>query len=99
MFLWRSAPLMVCLRRNNILPSALWFQVWRFLLGYHSYDSTYAERKYLMSIRKSEYETIKNQWKVCVALSRPFFPGGDREVLFPSKPLLFILFDLSVFGI
>ncbi|XP_060172050.1 uncharacterized protein LOC132603146 isoform X1 [Lycium barbarum] len=38
-------------------------EVWRFLLGYHSYDSTYAERKYLVSIKKSEYETIKNQWK------------------------------------
>ncbi|XP_009593350.1 uncharacterized protein [Nicotiana tomentosiformis] len=38
-------------------------EVWRFLLGYHSYDSTYAERKYLASIKKSEYETLKNQWK------------------------------------
>uniref|UniRef100_M0ZMD9 RAB GTPase activator n=1 Tax=Solanum tuberosum TaxID=4113 RepID=M0ZMD9_SOLTU len=38
-------------------------EVWRFLLGYHSYDSTCAEREYLASIRKSEYETIKNQWK------------------------------------
>ncbi|KAJ8559902.1 hypothetical protein K7X08_003960 [Anisodus acutangulus] len=38
-------------------------EVWRFLLGYHPYDSTYAERKYLVSIKKSEYETIKNQWK------------------------------------
>ncbi|XP_009789609.1 uncharacterized protein [Nicotiana sylvestris] len=38
-------------------------EVWRFLLGYHSYDSTYAERKYIASIKKSEYETLKNQWK------------------------------------
>nr|GMC64442.1 TBC1 domain family member 15-like [Ipomoea batatas] len=38
-------------------------EVWAFLLGYHSYDSTYAEREYLVSVKKSEYETIKNQWK------------------------------------
>ncbi|KAJ7956730.1 RabGAP/TBC domain-containing protein [Quillaja saponaria] len=38
-------------------------QVWGFLLGYHSYDSTYAEREYLKSVKKSEYETIKNQWQ------------------------------------
>ncbi|OIT07296.1 galacturonosyltransferase 8 [Nicotiana attenuata] len=38
-------------------------EIWRFLLGCHSYDSTYAERKYLASIKKSEYETLKNQWK------------------------------------
>lgn len=39
-------------------------QVWTFLMGYHEYGSTYAEREYLMSIRKSEYETIKRQWQV-----------------------------------
>ncbi|KAK6941686.1 Rab-GTPase-TBC domain [Dillenia turbinata] len=38
-------------------------QVWKFLLGYHAYDSTYAEREYLKSIKKSEYETIKHQWQ------------------------------------
>ncbi|XP_062148223.1 uncharacterized protein LOC133857109 [Alnus glutinosa] len=38
-------------------------EAWAFLLGYHSYDSTYAERKYLRSIKKSEYETIKTQWQ------------------------------------
>ncbi|CAH9076174.1 unnamed protein product [Cuscuta epithymum] len=38
-------------------------EVWALLLGYHSYDSTYAEREYLVSVKKSEYETIKNQWK------------------------------------
>ncbi|XP_073283363.1 LOW QUALITY PROTEIN: uncharacterized protein [Primulina huaijiensis] len=37
--------------------------VWKFLLGYHSYDSTYAEREYLVSIKKSEYETLKRQWQ------------------------------------
>ncbi|KAL2465523.1 RabGAP/TBC domain-containing protein [Abeliophyllum distichum] len=38
-------------------------EVWTFLLGYHSYDSTFAEREYLISVRKSEYETIKKQWQ------------------------------------
>lgn len=39
-------------------------QVWKFLLGYHPYDSTYAEREYLASVKKSEYEIIKSQWQV-----------------------------------
>lgn len=38
-------------------------EVWPFLLGYYAYDSTYAEREYLQSVKKSEYEVIKNQWK------------------------------------
>uniref|UniRef100_A0A2N9GZ02 Rab-GAP TBC domain-containing protein n=1 Tax=Fagus sylvatica TaxID=28930 RepID=A0A2N9GZ02_FAGSY len=40
-------------------------EVWALLLGYHSYDSTYAEREYLRTVKKSEYETIKFQWQVC----------------------------------
>ncbi|KAA3476888.1 TBC1 domain family member 17-like [Gossypium australe] len=39
-------------------------EVWAILLGYHSYESTYAEREYQKSIKKTEYETIKNQWQV-----------------------------------
>ncbi|XP_075489639.1 uncharacterized protein LOC142528471 isoform X1 [Primulina tabacum] len=38
-------------------------EVWKFLLGYHSYYSTYAEMEYLVSIKKSEYETLKRQWQ------------------------------------
>ncbi|KAG7984475.1 hypothetical protein I3843_04G162900 [Carya illinoinensis] len=38
-------------------------EVWAFLLGYHRYDSTYAEREYLRSLKKTEYETIKIQWQ------------------------------------
>ncbi|KAJ9688709.1 hypothetical protein PVL29_014384 [Vitis rotundifolia] len=38
-------------------------EVWTFLLGYHAYDSTSAEREYLVSIKKSEYETVKQQWQ------------------------------------
>ncbi|KAI7729676.1 hypothetical protein M8C21_002441 [Ambrosia artemisiifolia] len=38
-------------------------EVWPFLLGYYSYDSTYAEREYAVSVKKSEYEKIKYQWQ------------------------------------
>ncbi|KAB5551910.1 hypothetical protein DKX38_009221 [Salix brachista] len=38
-------------------------EVWPFLLGYHAYDSTYAEREYLKSTKKSEYETVRQQWQ------------------------------------
>ncbi|KAL6274862.1 hypothetical protein ACE6H2_025554 [Prunus campanulata] len=38
-------------------------EVWSFLLGYHAYDSTEAEREYLRAVKKSEFETIKKQWQ------------------------------------
>uniref|UniRef100_A0A0E0GC03 TBC1 domain family member 15 n=1 Tax=Oryza nivara TaxID=4536 RepID=A0A0E0GC03_ORYNI len=38
-------------------------EVWKFLLGYHEYDSTYAEREYLAVMKRTEYEAIKSQWK------------------------------------
>ncbi|KAI3410592.1 Rab-GAP TBC domain-containing protein [Psidium guajava] len=38
-------------------------EVWALLLGYHAFDSTYAEREYLRSMKKLEYETIKHQWQ------------------------------------
>ncbi|XWS72957.1 hypothetical protein CRYUN_Cryun02cG0083900 [Craigia yunnanensis] len=38
-------------------------EVWAILLGYHTYESTYAEREYQRSIKKTEYKTIKNQWQ------------------------------------
>ncbi|KAL7593841.1 hypothetical protein Lser_V15G33105 [Lactuca serriola] len=38
-------------------------EVWAFLLGYYSYDSTYAERQYVVSVKTAEYMTIKNQWQ------------------------------------
>ncbi|XVF48060.1 hypothetical protein PTKIN_Ptkin03bG0160300 [Pterospermum kingtungense] len=38
-------------------------EVWPILLGYHTYESTYAEREYKNSIKKTEYETIKSQWQ------------------------------------
>ncbi|GAB4828254.1 hypothetical protein Ancab_035166 [Ancistrocladus abbreviatus] len=38
-------------------------ELWPVLLGYHDYDSTYAEREYLHSVKKQEYESIKSQWQ------------------------------------
>ena len=39
-------------------------QVWPFLLGYHAYESTYAEREYLRCVKQMEYATLKQQWQV-----------------------------------
>ncbi|CAH2070218.1 unnamed protein product [Thlaspi arvense] len=38
-------------------------EVWPFLLGYYAYDSTYAEREYLRSVKRMEYATLKQQWQ------------------------------------
>ncbi|KAJ3677231.1 hypothetical protein LUZ60_002955 [Juncus effusus] len=38
-------------------------EVWKFLLGFYEYDSTYAEREFLCYEKEHEYETIKKQWK------------------------------------
>ncbi|XP_040971042.1 TBC1 domain family member 17 isoform X2 [Gossypium hirsutum] len=53
-------------------------EVWAILLGYHSYESTYAEREYQKSIKKTEYETIKNQWQVRTDRSLSFYDGDDN---------------------
>ena len=39
-------------------------QVWAFLLGYHDYESTYAERENLKTLKRTEYLTLKQQWQV-----------------------------------
>ncbi|KAJ8434960.1 hypothetical protein Cgig2_027803 [Carnegiea gigantea] len=38
-------------------------EVWPFLLGHYDFNSTYAEREYLRSARKEDYEIIKLQWQ------------------------------------
>ncbi|GKV17070.1 hypothetical protein SLEP1_g27623 [Rubroshorea leprosula] len=38
-------------------------EVWSFLLGYNTYESTDAEREYQRSVKKKEYEMIKHQWQ------------------------------------
>ncbi|XP_058115588.1 uncharacterized protein LOC131258346 isoform X2 [Magnolia sinica] len=57
-------------------------EVWKFLLGFHAYDSTYAEREYLDSIKKSEYETIKHQWQsISPAQAKRFTKFRERKGL------------------
>ncbi|GFS30817.1 RabGAP/TBC domain-containing protein [Actinidia rufa] len=74
-------------------------EVWPFLLGYHAYDSTYAERKYLVSVKKSEYEAVKNQWQVRTDRSLSFYNGDDNPNVNLLRDILltysFYNFDLG----
>ncbi|KAK1269838.1 hypothetical protein QJS04_geneDACA006420 [Acorus gramineus] len=57
-------------------------EVWRILLGYHAYDSTYAEREYLASVKKSEYDVIKSQWQsISPAQAKRFTKFRERRGL------------------
>ncbi|KAK7264897.1 hypothetical protein RJT34_32510 [Clitoria ternatea] len=57
-------------------------EVWGLLLGYYSYESTYAEREFLKSVKKSEYENIKNQWKsISSAQAKRFTKFRERKGL------------------
>ncbi|MBA0661573.1 hypothetical protein Goklo_005851 [Gossypium klotzschianum] len=61
-------------------------EVWAILLGYHSYESAYAEREYQKSIKKTEYETIKNQWQLSLS----------QQVLASLKWGLLVVCELSI---
>ncbi|CAI8610355.1 unnamed protein product [Vicia faba] len=57
-------------------------EVWGLLLGYYTYDSTYAEREFLKSVKKSEYENIKNQWlSISPAQAKRFTKFRERKGL------------------
>ncbi|MBA0672471.1 hypothetical protein Goklo_023857 [Gossypium klotzschianum] len=57
-------------------------EVWAILLGYHTYESTYAERKHQRSIKKIEYETIKSQWQsISPAQAKRFTKFRERKGL------------------
>ncbi|CAK8563446.1 unnamed protein product [Lathyrus sativus] len=57
-------------------------EVWGLLLGYYTYDSTYAEREFLKSVKKSEYENIKNQWQsISPAQAKRFTKFRERKGL------------------
>lgn len=57
-------------------------EVWKFLLGFYAYDSTYAEREYLESVKKLEYETIKSQWQnISPAQAKRFTKFRERKGL------------------
>ncbi|KAJ6331873.1 hypothetical protein OIU76_010284 [Salix suchowensis] len=57
-------------------------EVWPFLLGYHAYDSTYAEREYLKSTKKSAYETVRQQWQsISTEQAKRFTKFRERKSL------------------
>ncbi|CAJ1944606.1 unnamed protein product [Sphenostylis stenocarpa] len=57
-------------------------EVWGLLLGYYPYESTYAEREFLKSVKKSEYENIKNQWQsISSAQAKRFTKFRERKGL------------------
>ncbi|KAG1327934.1 TBC1 domain family member 15 [Cocos nucifera] len=57
-------------------------EVWKFLLGYHEYDSTYAEREYLAAVKKSEYDIIKSQWQsISATQAKRFTKFRERKGL------------------
>ncbi|CAI9100838.1 OLC1v1038021C2 [Oldenlandia corymbosa var. corymbosa] len=57
-------------------------ELWPFLLEYHPYDSTFAEREYLVAIKKLEYETLKKQWQsISHAQARRFTKFRERKGL------------------
>ncbi|OEL13835.1 TBC1 domain family member 15 [Dichanthelium oligosanthes] len=57
-------------------------EVWKFLLGYHEYDSTDAEREYLAAIKRAEYEAIKSQWKsISATQAKRFTKFRERKGL------------------
>ncbi|KAM0974432.1 hypothetical protein ACFX2C_017613 [Malus domestica] len=57
-------------------------EVWPFLLGYHAYDSTDAEREYLRAIQKSEFETVKKQWQsISLEQAKRFTKFRERKGL------------------
>ncbi|XP_062220086.1 uncharacterized protein LOC133919648 [Phragmites australis] len=61
---------------------ALRKEVWKFLLGCHEYDSTYAEREYLAAMKRAEYEAIKSQWKsISVIQAKRFTKFRERKGL------------------
>nr|CAB3447686.1 unnamed protein product [Digitaria exilis] len=57
-------------------------EVWKFLLGCHEYDSTYAEREYLAAMKRAEYEAIKSQWKsISATQAKRFTKFRERKGL------------------
>eukprot|EP00262_Sarcandra_glabra_P001279 TRINITY_DN1130_c0_g1_i1.p1 TRINITY_DN1130_c0_g1~~TRINITY_DN1130_c0_g1_i1.p1 ORF type:complete len:687 (+),score=111.82 TRINITY_DN1130_c0_g1_i1:208-2268(+) len=57
-------------------------EVWKILLGCYEFDSTYAEREYVASIKKKEYETIKCQWQsISLEQAKRFTKFRERKGL------------------
>ncbi|KAH9287587.1 hypothetical protein KI387_031704 [Taxus chinensis] len=55
-------------------------EVWKFLLGYYQFESTYAERNYLTLTKKEEYQTLKSQWQtVSMSQAKRFSKYRERK--------------------
>ncbi|TYH15093.1 hypothetical protein ES288_A05G016600v1 [Gossypium darwinii] len=79
-------------------------EVWEILLGYQSYESTYAEKEYQRSNKKTEYEIIKNQWQsISPEQEKRFTKFRERKDLIEKdvgmsdllSPILFVMEDES----
>ncbi|KAH1067771.1 hypothetical protein J1N35_032758 [Gossypium stocksii] len=67
-------------------------EVWEILLGYQSYESTYAEKEYQRSNKKTEYEIIKNQWQsISPEQEKRFTKFRERKGLIEKDVVLFLL--------
>lgn len=58
------------------------------MLGYHQFDSTYAEREFLMASKKEEYEILKAQWQVRVYFSLSCLISTLHSILFKNYDLV-----------
>ena len=55
-------------------------EVWKFLLEYYPYNSTFSERGVLREQKAKEYEILKNQWKtISPKQESRFFQFRDRK--------------------
>ncbi|KAL8158732.1 hypothetical protein V2J09_000269 [Rumex salicifolius] len=79
-------------------------EVWPFLLGYYEYDTTYAEREYIRSIKKKEFETLKRQWQsISPEQAKRFTKFRERKGLIEKdvgmsdflSPILYVMQDDS----
>lgn len=77
--------------RGGIIPS-LRYEVWKFLLNYYPWNSTFAERIELKKIKTDEYYRMKLQWKsISVDQENRFTDFRDRKSLIGKK-----LFTLNI---
>eukprot|EP00244_Chara_vulgaris_P005353 TRINITY_DN2119_c0_g1_i3.p1 TRINITY_DN2119_c0_g1~~TRINITY_DN2119_c0_g1_i3.p1 ORF type:complete len:735 (+),score=130.92 TRINITY_DN2119_c0_g1_i3:174-2378(+) len=55
-------------------------EVWKFLLGHFSWDSTYVEREELQEAKREEYQVLKSQWQtVSDAQAKRFAKFRERR--------------------
>ncbi|CAN1216985.1 TBC1 domain family member 15 [Linum perenne] len=79
-------------------------EVWPFLLGYHHYESTYADRENLKISKGTEYLILKQQWQsISSEQAKKFTKFRERKGLIDKdvgmsdllSPILYVLEDES----